>query len=59
MSTREIAKQLKLDPKRLRAVLRTIGKGSGGKNYQLTAADVAAVKKHIAAEEPAKKAKKK
>jgi hypothetical protein len=57
MTTKEAAKQLKLDPKHLRAILRNIGKGSKGKNYELTAADISAVEKHIASEpEPKKKA---
>ena len=60
MISKEAAKQLKLDPKHLRAILRSIGKGSKGKSYDLKAGDISAVEKHLASEPaPMKKADKK
>ena len=56
MTTKEAAAKLKINPKNLRAILRSIGKGSKGKGYDLKAADITAVEKHLAAEpEPKKK----
>jgi hypothetical protein len=64
LSTKEAARELKIAPKRLRAIVRSIGNGSKGKRYAFTAAEIAKIEKHlreteIVASAPAKKAKKK
>jgi hypothetical protein len=56
MTTRLAAARLKLNPKKLRAVLREIGIWSNRKSYDLTEADMAAVEKYLAAHERKKAA---
>jgi hypothetical protein len=61
MTTKEAASKLKIEPKHLRSILRKIGRGSKGKGYELNAADITLVEKHLASEtvanEPAPKKK--
>jgi hypothetical protein len=64
LSTKQAATELKIAPKRLRAVVRSIGDGSKGTRYAFTPAEIAKIEKHlreteIVASAPIKKAKKK
>jgi len=45
LSTADVAKALKIEPKRLRALLRSAGKGAKGERYSFTDADIPALKK--------------
>jgi hypothetical protein len=56
MTTRQVAARLKLNPKKLRAVLREIGIWSNRKSYDLTEADMASVEKYLAAHQHKKAA---
>jgi hypothetical protein len=50
LTTRELATRLKLDPKKLRALLREMGKGAKGDRYEFRETDlpklIAAIKDH-------------
>jgi len=50
LTSKEVAKRLKLDPKALRKCLRRMGKGAKGKKYEFTEKDIpklsAAIKEH-------------
>src|SRR5260370_41091175 len=64
LSRKQAATELKIAPKRLRAIVRSIGDGSKGKRYAFTPAENAKIEKHlreteIVASAPIKKAKKK